>query len=84
MLCYHCEKANDCSVLKELCSVSENFSINKCNNFHDSLCYSYMKIAENHDLMRLIYDYFMNLLEGCSKKDAEEAIVRTLQNLSQG
>jgi hypothetical protein len=42
-----------------------------------------MKIAENHDLMRLIYDYFMDLLEGYGKEDAEKAIIRVLRSLSQ-
>jgi hypothetical protein len=41
-----------------------------------------MKIAENHDLMKLIYDYFIDILEGCSKEEAEETIIRTLRELS--
>lgn len=83
MLCYHCEKASDCSTLRALHSVCEDFCINKCKDFEDSLHYSYMKIAENHDLMRLIYDYFMGLLEKeYSKEDAEKAIIRALRDLS--
>jgi hypothetical protein len=41
-----------------------------------------MKIAENHDLMKLIYDYFTDILEGYSKAEAEEAIIRALRGLS--
>lgn len=82
MLCYHCEKASDCPTFRTLCFVSEDFCINKCKDFEDSLRYTYMKIAENHDLMRLIYDYFTDILEGYSKEEAEETIIRALRELS--
>lgn len=83
MLCYHCENVSRCSAFQTLYSMSNDFCVNKCKDFEDSLSYSYMKIAENHDLMRLIYDYFMDILEGYSKEDAEKAIISVLRSLSQ-
>jgi hypothetical protein len=40
-----------------------------------------MKIAENKDLMRLIYDYFMDILDGCTEDEAKEAITKAMRNL---
>lgn len=81
MLCYHCEKASGCSTLRTLYSVSEDFCINKCKDFEDSLRYTYMKIAEHKDLMKLLYDYFIGILEGCTEDEAKEAITKAMWNL---
>lgn len=81
MLCYHCEKASGCSTFRNLYSISKDFCINECKNFEDSSCYTYMKIAENKDLMRLIYDYFVGILEGCTEDEAKEAITCAMWNL---
>lgn len=81
MLCYHCEKASDCFTLKYLMSMSEDFCINQCKDFEDSSRYTYMKIAENKDLMKLIYDYFIGILEGYSEDEAKEAITRVMWSL---
>ena len=81
MLCYHCEKAENCSMFRNLVSISEDFCINKCKDFEDSSRYTYMKIAENPGLMRLIYEHFIGILEGCTEDEAKEAITRAMWNL---
>ena len=59
MICYHCTKANECPTFRTLYVISDDFCINKCKDFEKTSAYTYRKIAENDDLMRLIYDYFI-------------------------
>lgn len=81
MLCYHCTNASGCPTFRTLYSMSKDFCINDCRDFDDALDSTYMKIAENKDLMRLIYDYFTDNIDGYSKEEAYEAITLVLFNL---
>ena len=82
MLCYHCEKASGCPTFRTLHSMSKDFSINECRDHVDVSKYKYRKIAENDDLMRLIYDYFTDQIEGgYSKAQAKSAIKSALWSL---
>lgn len=64
MLCYTCEKAKDCIVYKKLLMISTDFSVKECKTYISSSARKYKKIAENDDLMRLIYDYFLDDVQG--------------------
>lgn len=81
MLCYSCDKASSCKVFRMLYNMSTDFCINNCGEYNESK-FKYKKIAENDDLMHLIYDYFLEQIEGgYSQKEAREVIVRELLNL---
>ena len=71
MICYRCKKASDCSVFRNLYSMSKDFSINECRNYQSSedRC---QKMIENKELMRLIYDYFTGQVETDSNYTDEE------------
>lgn len=64
MLCYHCQKVNDCSTFRTLYSTCDDFSINKCKDYDTESKYKYKKIASNDELMHLIYDYFTCQVDG--------------------
>ena len=81
MLCYHCEKASVCPTFRTLYTMSKDFCINQCRDFEDSSHYTYMKIAENKDLMKLIYDYFIGIIEEYSEDEAKEVITHAMWNL---
>lgn len=81
MLCSHCEKVDNCSMFRNLVSMSSDFCINKCKDFKDSSVYTYMKIAEHKDLMKLIYEYYIGILEGYTDDEVKEAITRAMWNL---
>ena len=81
MICYHCTKASGCSVFRSLYSISKDFCINDCRDFDDASAYKYKKIAENDDLMRLIYDYFTGNVEGYSEDETKKAITSTIWSL---
>ena len=44
--------------------MSKDFSINDCRDYDAVAKYTYKKIAQNDNLMRLIYDYFTGQVEG--------------------
>lgn len=76
MICYRCKKAHTCPVLQRLYDTSKDFSINDCKNFDEEPSCKYKKIAENDNLMHLIYDYFLGQVE----VDAtEEEVVRVIK-----
>ena len=80
MLCYTCEKAQDCIVFKKLLMISTDFSIKECESYTSSSVRKYKKIAENDDLMRLIYDYFLDDVQGgYTREEAENVIADTLK-----
>lgn len=81
MLCYHCTKASDCPTFRTLYSMSKDFCINDCRDFNDASNYKYRKIAENDLLMKLIYDYFTENIEGYSEEEAKKAITGALWNV---
>lgn len=86
MVCYSCNKSNNCSVLKNLRSLSNDFAINKCKEYA-ALKDRYKKMAEHDKLMRLIYDYFTaqieygNGVDDISKEDIERYITSVILDL---
>lgn len=80
MICYRCSKANGCSVFRKLHSISDDFSINQCEDYNETNN-AYKKIAMHDDLMHLIYDYFTGQLSGVSEDEAKKAIVRNMWRL---
>ena len=60
MICYNCTKSGECHTFRTLYVISDDFCINKCKDFEKTSAYKYRKIAANDDLMKLIYDYFMD------------------------
>lgn len=64
MICYHCKKAHGCPTFRKLYSMSKDFSINECRDYDGMSKYTYRKIAENDELMHLIYDYFTGQVDG--------------------
>lgn len=80
MICYSCNKASNCTVFRKLNNMSDDFSINKCEDYNNAEN-AYKKIAMHDDLMHLIYDYFTDQLQGISEKRAKEAIVSCMWNL---
>lgn len=78
MICYHCKKAESCPTFGILYSMSNDFCIDDCRDYDDASNYKYKKIAENDDLMRLIYDYFTGNLEGYSEDEAKKAITSVM------
>lgn len=82
MICYHCEKAIGCNAFRLLHSLSNDFSINDCKDYDEVSKYKYRRIAENDDLMHLIYDYFTDQIEGgYSAEEAKAAITSTMWSL---
>lgn len=82
MICDHCRNLEVCAIFRNLYSASNDFDINQCKHYDDSINYKYKKIAEHDDLMNLIYDYFTDRLpDDIGKKEAKEAIIRAILNL---
>lgn len=82
MICCNCQKALECKILRDLHSMSKDFSINECKYYDAALRYTYRKIAENDQLMRLIYDYFTGQVEGnYTEEQTKRAITSALWNL---
>jgi hypothetical protein len=61
--------------------MSKDFCINDCKDFDDASTYKYRKIAENDDLMKLIYDYFTGNVKGYSEDVAKEAITSAMWSM---
>ena len=81
MICYSCDKASSCEVFRMLYGMSNDFCINDCREYNESQI-KYKKMAEKDNLMRLIYDYFLEQIEGgYSQEQARKAIVRELLDL---
>lgn len=80
MICYRCNKASGCSVFRKLHSMSDDFSINQCEDYNEANN-TYKKIAMHDDLMHLIYDYFTGQLSGVSEEEAKKAIVSNMWSL---
>ena len=80
MICYHCDKAVNCTTFRKLYSMSNNFCINECENYKGS-SEKYKKIAENDKLMLLIYDYFTGKLVDVSESKAKEVITSAMWSL---
>ncbi|MBO5828812.1 MAG: hypothetical protein J6R59_10245 [Paludibacteraceae bacterium] len=77
MICYRCKKIHDCTAFQTLYNTSKDFSVNDCKHFDEELSSKYKKLAENDNLMHLIYDYFLGQVE----VDAtEEEVVRVIKN----
>ena len=76
MICYNCTKASDCPTFRTLYVISNDFCINKCKDFEKTSAYKYKKMAANDDLMKLIYDYFMDKvdIDGYTDDEVKEVI----------
>lgn len=83
MICYHCKNIGSCKTFQTLYDTSKDFSINHCTNYEDASAYKYKRIAENDDLMRLIYDYFTNQIEdvNLSYDEIKDVITRIMWGL---
>ena len=82
MICYNCKNACDCKTFMSLYSMSKDFSINNCRQYESDSAYKYKRIAEHDELMRLIYDYFTDQIEGeFSDEEIKEVITRTILSL---
>lgn len=82
MICYHCQKAKECSTFRTLRTMSKDFSINDCKDYDSVEKYTYRKIVENDKLMRLIYDYFTGQVEGgYSDEEVREVIASAMWDL---
>lgn len=81
MICYSCSKASSCPVFRTLYTMSDDFCINNCKDYDESQ-FKYKKIAENDNLMHLIYDYFLEQIDGgYSEEQARSVIKSTLLDL---
>lgn len=82
MLCYHCTKAASCHTFRTLYTMSKDFSINDCNDYEAMSKYTYRKIAENDDLLHLIYDYFTGQVDGnYTEEQIKSAITAAILDL---
>lgn len=63
MLCYHCQKVQECPIFRNLYTRSADFSINDCKDYDCEKSYRYKKLANNDSLLHLIYDYFTGQLQ---------------------
>lgn len=72
MICYHCKKVKECSTFRDLYSKSKNFSVNDCKDYETADEYKYRKIANDDNLMRLLYDYYT----GQMKVDVPDEAIR--------
>lgn len=79
MICHRCQHAYNCSTLRY--AFKEEFSIDSCKNFIVAPQYRYKRIADNNELMRLIYDYFTGRIEGHSEDEVKAAITRAMYEL---
>ena len=79
MICYHCKNFKTCDCIRF--AYTEGFEISKCKNFSETTEYKYKHIAENEALLKLIYDYFTDNVDGYSLEEAKEAITRAIIGL---
>lgn len=79
MICYRCNNVRTCDWVRF--AYSDEFEISKCKNFSEMTEYRYKHIAENEALLKLIYDYFTDNVDGHSLEEAKEAITRTIIGL---
>ena len=81
MICYNCDKTGSCTLFKCLKSTSSDFCINQCNDYKENNA-KYKRIALYDELMSLIYDYFLDQIEGgYTNAEAEKVIKDALLNL---
>lgn len=85
MVCYHCKNIRSCKTFQTLYDTSKDFSINHCTNYDSAYEYRYRRIAENDDLMRLIYDYFTHQIKeddvNLSYDEIKDIITRAMLRL---
>lgn len=79
MICYGCQNVYTCEWVKF--AYGEKFEISNCENFSEMLELRYKHIAEHPALMKLIYDYFTDNVDGHSLEEAKEAITREINKL---
>ena len=71
MICYSCEKAENCAVFQKLYVMSKDFEIKDCNEYKSSV-YKYKLIAQDDELMRFFYDYFTDNISSLAHISDEE------------
>lgn len=82
MICAKCKNAIICDHIRY--AVNHDFNINNCKNFILNDIYKYIKIAEDEDLLLLIYNYFTDeeeLYSLYTKEEIEKIIQREIKNL---
>lgn len=82
MICAKCKKAITCDHIRY--AINHDFNINSCKNFILDDIYKYVKIAEDENLLLLIYNYFTDEKELYSlytKEEIEEIIRGEIKNL---
>lgn len=73
MICYNCTKVHNCPIFRKLYTMSNDFCINDCKDYDKASDDRYKKIADDDDLMRLLYDYFMGQIK---EEDYTDDIVK--------
>ena len=82
MICYNCENVNTCDIFHAINFSSDDFCINQCKYYDDACKYKYKRIANHDNLMRLIYDYFTDQVQGdYSEQEVKDTIINTILNL---
>lgn len=82
MICYHCNNADTCFLLRHMYSMSEDFDIRQCKNYDEASKYKYKLIAKDDELMRLIYDYFTDNVSGDhTDEEVKRAITSAIWSL---
>lgn len=82
MLCYTCNNINTCEPFNALWFMSNDFCINACKDYISNQSKVYKKIANNDKLMRLIYDYFTEQVDGeYSDEEVKNALKEAMLNL---
>lgn len=61
MICFNCKNVSKCSLA--LAAFEGEASIDSCKTFIPNNKYAYREIANNDDLMHVIYDYFLNNID---------------------
>lgn len=79
MICCRCQHAYTCSTFR--CAFNEKFSIDGCERFIVAPQYRYTRIADNKELMHLIYDYFTGRIDEGREDEAKAAITRAMYEL---
>lgn len=81
MICYNCKNIINCNAFRVLNALSSDFDIKQCKNYQSAHEFKYKRIAENDKLMKLIYAYFTNQIDGYSEEEAKAAITRAMLEL---
>lgn len=82
-LCAHCIKFATCDTIK--CALKTGTRITNCKSFVDEDKDAYLRIADNPDLMHLIYDYFLDKVdESVTKRYSNDEIKDIIVSVLKG